>query len=97
MTFAEKGRRVTNRGVVLLRPLSPSLPVVAVYNSSTLLLPRLGCRRVEELQEGGREGGGVARGLLWSQISQICEPTLEVFRTRRGEGERKSYKSLDVI
>ena len=45
-------------------PLSPSLPLVAVYNSSTLLLTRLGCRRVEELQKGGRERGGVARGLL---------------------------------
>ena len=48
-------------------PLSPSLPLAAVYNSSTLLLPTLGCRRVEELQEGRREGGrerGVARGLL---------------------------------
>ena len=48
-----------SRGVVLWLtplPLSPSLSVVAVYNSSTLLLPRLGCGRVEELQEGGREG-----------------------------------------
>ena len=40
-------------------PLSPSLPLVAVYNSSTLLLPWLG-------REGGREreGGGVVRWLL---------------------------------
>ena len=41
-------------------PLATPLPLslVAVYNSSTLLLPRLGCRRVEELQKGGREEGG---------------------------------------
>ena len=38
-------------------PLAPSLPPDGLHNSSTLLLSRLGCRRVEELCSisGGRE------------------------------------------
>ena len=69
------GGYVTIRPEVHLQlpfPLAPSLPPDGLRNSSTLIPPRLGCRRVEELQEGGRErGGGVARGLCTPLVHTI--------------------------
>ena len=53
MTFAEKGSRVTNRGVVLLRPLSPSSSSVRFFYSTSAQAG---------LQESRRIAGGRGRG-----------------------------------
>ena len=59
--------------------------ILGTIRVTPLLLPRLGCRRVEELQEGGREGegGGVARGLLlWLTGSTIHILSIDMLKSK---------------